>query len=205
MTDTLKLMNRGTLASALIALRQGAGLSQRGLAETSQVSQGTIRDIETGKQRKPRWDTLRMLAEGLSLAPTGAPDERLTGAAYRTLLFAAGDGDQLKAESPSAPSDVDAHLRFLLSEGVGGRPLEEETADEIARLWKLVLVLDRIQQGLMLADESSQAMILDILTAIAERLLPGGVLPVVADDLRHRFPHAFRAVNARYRDQGSEG
>jgi transcriptional regulator with XRE-family HTH domain len=81
---------RGALAHVLIGMRKRAGLSQRRLADAAGISQATIRDIETGKQRKPRWDTLRMLARGVDLALDGDgdaaptdPTERPTDMAQR--------------------------------------------------------------------------------------------------------------------------
>jgi transcriptional regulator with XRE-family HTH domain/Tfp pilus assembly protein PilF len=58
----------GGFSDRLRALRLGAGLTQEALSERSGVSVGAIAALENGRRRRPRRDTVRMLAEGLRLA-----------------------------------------------------------------------------------------------------------------------------------------
>jgi transcriptional regulator with XRE-family HTH domain len=163
---------RGTLAAALVALRTGAGLSQRGLAEVTGVSQGTIRDIETGKQRKPRWDTLRMLADGVALGQQGVSGDRLAGAAYRTLLEAAGHPESDPALRTESDPGVDCAFHFFHEFMRQGTPQGDAAGTSMSQDWRLARVLERIQLGMPLARGAERAMILEILNAIAERLTP---------------------------------
>ncbi|GAA4445072.1 hypothetical protein GCM10023148_51990 [Actinokineospora soli] len=47
--------------------RERVGLTQRELADLSTISVRAIRDLEQGRARKPRPDTVRLIADGLRL------------------------------------------------------------------------------------------------------------------------------------------
>src|SRR5687768_2404005 len=89
------------LGGSLRGLREQARISQRRLATVSGVSHSTIRDIELGKQTKPRPETLRLLAAGLDKEGKGllewSHDELydwlMMGAGYSTLLGVERLGD----------------------------------------------------------------------------------------------------------------
>jgi transcriptional regulator with XRE-family HTH domain len=68
------------LAEALLSLREERGLSREALAFRSGVTPSTLNDIEQA-QMVPRWDTVRLLAEGLSttLVDLSAAIERSGG------------------------------------------------------------------------------------------------------------------------------
>jgi len=65
----------------LLDLRVQAGLSQEELAERAGLSVRTIRELEAGRVARPRKDSVRLLSEGLDLAPEDA--ERFLAAAGR--------------------------------------------------------------------------------------------------------------------------
>jgi DNA-binding XRE family transcriptional regulator len=48
-------------------LREKAGLTQEGLAETSGIPVATIRDLEQGRRADPAWSTICKLATGLEV------------------------------------------------------------------------------------------------------------------------------------------
>nr|WP_279571289.1 helix-turn-helix domain-containing protein [Streptomyces hainanensis] len=57
-----------TFGGSLRALRETRGMTQHQLADLSTVSVRTIRDLESGRVRKPQRHTVRLLAEGLRLS-----------------------------------------------------------------------------------------------------------------------------------------
>jgi len=57
-----------SLAQAVYQSRQAAGVSLRDLAERSGVNKAVISRIESGERVQPRADTLKRLAEALSIA-----------------------------------------------------------------------------------------------------------------------------------------
>ncbi|MFK4086423.1 ATP-binding protein [Kribbella sp. NPDC020789] len=65
----------------MLDLRVQAGLSQEELAERAGLSVRTIRELEAGRVARPRKDSVRLLSEGLDLAPEDA--ERFLAAAGR--------------------------------------------------------------------------------------------------------------------------
>src|SRR5262249_20524807 len=85
---------RGSFGAFLRACRHRALLSQEQLAARAGLSERTVRDLETGRVRRPRADTVRLLAEALRLAgpqreswiaaargvPHPPPDPRVPGA-----------------------------------------------------------------------------------------------------------------------------
>jgi len=66
----------GTAFGALLRrLRSAAGLSQEELAERAGVSRNGISDLERGLSHTPRFETVRLLADGLAL---GQDDRAVT-------------------------------------------------------------------------------------------------------------------------------
>jgi len=55
------------MGSLLRERRVGAGLTQQGLAAAAGVSVGTLRDLEQGRTRYPRWETVDLIAEALGM------------------------------------------------------------------------------------------------------------------------------------------
>ncbi|MEO3787290.1 helix-turn-helix domain-containing protein [Actinocorallia sp. B10E7] len=80
------------------------GLTQRELADFSTISVRAIRDIEQGRARRPRTDTVRLLADGLRLGPRAR-------AAFETAANRGMAGRALKegfrAEPPGPPAVLD--------------------------------------------------------------------------------------------------
>jgi transcriptional regulator with XRE-family HTH domain len=57
----------GSFGALLRAFRQRAHLSQEQLAARAELSERTVRNIEAGRVRSPRNDTVRLLADALAL------------------------------------------------------------------------------------------------------------------------------------------
>ncbi len=64
-------------------LRRRAGLTQEELAQRSGVSVRTIRGLETGRRRNPRFASVRQLSDAMGLAP--AEREELMAAIFGDL------------------------------------------------------------------------------------------------------------------------
>jgi len=58
---------RGWFGALLRACRHRALLSQEQLAARAEVSERTVRDLEAGRVRSPRPDTMRLLSDALQL------------------------------------------------------------------------------------------------------------------------------------------
>src|SRR5262249_56230327 len=58
---------RGSFGALLRGRRRRALLSQEQLAARAELSERTIHDLETGRVRSPRLDTVRLLADALQL------------------------------------------------------------------------------------------------------------------------------------------
>jgi transcriptional regulator with XRE-family HTH domain len=56
------------LAETLKTLRQAAGMTQMDLAMASKLSLGAVTQIEQGKNKNPRMDTLKALAAALKVS-----------------------------------------------------------------------------------------------------------------------------------------
>jgi transcriptional regulator with XRE-family HTH domain len=64
-------MSRSNNLSTIVKkMREKQGLSQEKLARLADVSNNTIVNIETGKQKNPTIDTLRKIAKALNISIT---------------------------------------------------------------------------------------------------------------------------------------
>src|SRR6516225_9653528 len=57
----------GSFGALLRACRHRACLSQEQLAARAELSERTVRNLEAGRVRSPRFDTVRLLADALQL------------------------------------------------------------------------------------------------------------------------------------------
>src|SRR5262249_56095612 len=89
---------RGSLGAFLRACRHRALLSQEQLAARAGLSERTVRDLETGRVRSPRADTVRLLADALRLA--GPQRESWFVAARGVSRWRAGRGAGGSGASP---------------------------------------------------------------------------------------------------------
>jgi len=100
----------GSFGALLRACRHRAWLSQEQLAAQADVSERTVRNLEAGRVRSPRADTVRLLADALQLRE---PE--------RASWFAAARGvTQQRAGPAAAGADGPAHAR---SDARSRRPL----------------------------------------------------------------------------------
>ena len=86
----------GSFGALLRACRHRACLSQEQLAARAELSERTVRNLEVGQVRSPRFDTARLLADALQL---GEPE--------RESWFAAARG----CESPAGRARGTQHRR----------------------------------------------------------------------------------------------
>ena len=91
-----------SLGDLLRCHRTAATLSQEQLAERAGLSVRAISDLERGVHRAPRLESVRMLADALSLSNT---DRAVLLAAARPALFQAGAEDDV---DPGAPMPLPA-------------------------------------------------------------------------------------------------
>ncbi|MHC0433607.1 AAA family ATPase [Streptomyces sp. O3] len=103
-----------TLGALIRRHRTRIGLTQRELADLSTISVRAIRDLEQDRVRRPRGETVHLLADGLRLGPRSR--EALSAAARRCRATAT-DAD----ERPTAPPAPPATLHPIF-----GRDLETE-------------------------------------------------------------------------------
>src|SRR5262245_42451320 len=91
----------GSLGALVRACRHRAWLSQEQLAALADVSERTVRDLESGRVRSPRTDTVRLLADALQLSE-----------AERASWFAAAQGaNHQRAGNAAAGVDGQARAR----------------------------------------------------------------------------------------------
>ena len=108
----------GSFGAFLRARRHRALLSQEQLAGRAELSERTVRDLETGRVRSPRPDTARLLADALQL--TGPERESWFAAAREANHQRAGPGP-----GGPAPLPADAPAQLPLSAcgfGMGNKP-----------------------------------------------------------------------------------
>ncbi|MFD6891550.1 AAA family ATPase [Streptomyces sp. NPDC059957] len=142
------------------AHRLRIGLTQRELADLSTISVRAIRDLEQGKARRPRPDTLRLMGDALRLGPRARAS--LEAAVQRGRVTGAG------WEQPPAPPTA---LHPMVGREAELAGLERELSSGAERLVHLV--------GLAGVGKTRLAL------AVAERLHAAG-MPV----LWHAFPGA---------------
>ena len=104
--------------------RSRIGLTQRELADFSTISVRAIRDLEQGRARQPRHDTVRLIADGLRLGPKAR--EALETAANRgRSTWALKTGYDTEPPAPPTAPDLilgrDAEVRALVTELSDGR------------------------------------------------------------------------------------
>jgi predicted ATPase/DNA-binding XRE family transcriptional regulator len=107
-------------------LRSAAALSQEELAGCSGVSRNGISDLERGLYHTPRFETVRMLADGLGLTT----DERaaLLTAARPALLTNGAAG-----AAPACPSALPNPLTRLIGREAEVRTLQDQLRDDAVR------------------------------------------------------------------------
>jgi transposase len=98
----------GSFGALLRACRHRALLSQEQLAVRAELSDRTVRDIEAGRVRSPRTDTLRLLADALQL--TGPERESWYEAARSVNHQRAGPAAPVARGPVRPPSDAPAQL-----------------------------------------------------------------------------------------------
>jgi len=98
---------RGAFGSLLRARRQRAHLSQEQLAARAELSERTVRELEAGRVRSPRNDTVRLLADAL----------RLTGPQRESWFAAAQNGGRPLQGLAKADASVSARMP-----GSGNKP-----------------------------------------------------------------------------------
>lgn len=171
---------RGALAEELRRWRRRARLSQRDLARLSGLSQGTIRDIETGSQTRPKLDTLRLLARAIATGEDRVTDEDTAHLCYLRMFLAAGY-DAAPPEILHLPEGVSPlliHQRSL--------ELESDQIARNARIQRITSEADRLF-SLIALDELSDAdadLVLSMLRTLAERFprTPDEPAPPLPDD-----------------------
>jgi len=91
---------RDSFGALLRACRQRALLSQEQLAARAELSERTVRELEAGRVRSPRTDTVRLLADAL----------RLTGPQRDSWLAAALGAGHQQAGSATPEAGVPARM-----------------------------------------------------------------------------------------------
>ncbi|MFJ6937905.1 helix-turn-helix domain-containing protein [Streptomyces sp. NPDC101132] len=143
------------------------GLTQRELADLSTISVRAIRDLEQGKARRPRTDTVRLIADALRLGPRARA--ALEGAAQQ----GRGGWGAVKSGFDAEPAAPPTALHPLVGREAETEVLVRELGSAAERLVNLV--------GLSGAGKTRLAL------EVAERLHGAGV-PV----LWYAFPGAVR-------------
>ncbi|MEW1873702.1 helix-turn-helix domain-containing protein [Streptomyces caelestis] len=147
------------LAKQLRAARRWAGITQEQLAGLSTVSVRAIRDLEQGRVRHPRRETLRLLADAmrlgdarraaLELAVEGAPADTVMREAFGTELAPSpeplrrmvGRTEELRALTGLLATEHERLLTVVGVAGVGKTRLAQEAAlllhtrDRMPVLW----------------------------------------------------------------------
>ncbi|MEV6349054.1 helix-turn-helix domain-containing protein [Actinoplanes sp. NPDC051851] len=103
--------------------RTRSGLTQRQLADFSTISERAIRDLESGRVRHPRRDTVQLIADGLRLGPRARAELHEAAHAGRLGGRLAADLDADPPGPPRAPrpiiarETITATLRAQLTTG----------------------------------------------------------------------------------------
>jgi predicted ATPase/DNA-binding XRE family transcriptional regulator len=120
-----------SFGEVLQRLRSAAALSQEELAERAGLSRRGISDLERGRRRFPRLETVRLLADGLAL--TGDDRAALIAAARPAL----GTHSPADRESP-LPSSLPAPLTRLIGREADVAALRAALRDDAVRWLTLV-------------------------------------------------------------------
>jgi len=99
----------GSIGELLRACRRRAWLSQEQLAALADVSERTVRDLEAGRVRSPRTETVRLLADALQLA--GPERASWFAAAVAVNDQRAGPADAGVDSPARAPGDAPSRQR----------------------------------------------------------------------------------------------
>lgn len=90
MREPIKLLTMYQLGNNITRLREERGLNQTELARLAKISQPTLWAIESGKSKKPRWETIVSISEALGVSPvylsTGTGAEMLLTDDLKELL-----------------------------------------------------------------------------------------------------------------------
>ncbi|MEO3810562.1 helix-turn-helix domain-containing protein [Sphaerisporangium sp. B11E5] len=108
-----------------------AGLTQQGLADLSTISVRAIRDLEQDRVRRPRADTIRLIADGLRLGPRSRRDLETAAGVGR---FTGSPGTRLETSELSPP----ATLQTVWGRDAEVREICDELAEGGVRLLQLV-------------------------------------------------------------------
>lgn len=196
----------GRFGALLQYYRRRAGLTQTQLADFSTISVRAIRDLEAGRARRPRRDTVRLLADALRLS-----DERRS-----TLEAAAGRGTADPAvrspEAGTAPATATATAFAFAPPLTPGGPLLGRE-DETRLLYDLLAAgQDRLIAVVGLSGVGKSRLTLAVAQALhsrlgipvlwldAERRQAGGSRPIQSDQaaqpwLRELLENPDDAVN----------
>jgi transcriptional regulator with XRE-family HTH domain len=120
--QVVQVVASGSLPAELASLRDQAGLSRRRLGTLANVSEGTIKLIESGDSEQPHPSTLRALATGLATHRlAGRADPEHVEALYARLMRAAGylPGDFTDEPEGELPADIMANARELMGTDEG--------------------------------------------------------------------------------------
>ncbi|MCX4696216.1 helix-turn-helix domain-containing protein [Streptomyces sp. NBC_01408] len=115
------------LGSLIRAHRLRIGLTQRELADLSTISVRAIRDLEQGKARRPRPDTVRLMADALRLGPRA-----------RSVLEAAAQQGRATGHGPAELPAPPAALHPLVGRDPEAAVLAGELASATERLVNVV-------------------------------------------------------------------
>ncbi|MGW7103185.1 helix-turn-helix domain-containing protein [Streptomyces sp. NPDC054838] len=115
------------VGSLIRAHRLRIGLTQRELADLSTISVRAIRDLEQGKARRPRPDTVRLMADALRLGPRA-----------RTALEAAAQQGRTGGHGPAEPPAPPTALHAIVGRDAEITVITGELATGTERLVHLV-------------------------------------------------------------------
>ena len=103
--------DRASFGDLLRRLRSAASLSQEALAERASLSRRGISDLERGARQAPRLETVRLLADALSLSDVD-----------RTALLAAARPEPLRLDTSRSAPSVPVALPTPLTRLIGREP-----------------------------------------------------------------------------------
>lgn len=186
-----------TLGTLLRRFRRAAGMSQEALAGRSGVSARTISDLERGQRPSAHFETLRLLADALELAPVDRAN--LIRAGYepwvditlqksvaaagkrrrlpRTAARVMGRDEEISAVVAAVTSEASRLVTLTGPGGVGKTRLAQA----------VIAAVPALTGGIAWVDLSSVFEPGTVLSAIASGLGAGGADPEPADELVPAF------------------